>query len=247
MSLQDARTTSAPPVAAAGPVAVPADRVASLYERRKALYPTVFWSAMVASVALHWLAFEMFPTVTTEVQSPAPAELMAVELPPRVEIPPPPEHIARPAIPVMGSTDLPEDVTIAPTTFEYNKPELVVPRPVEEALAEERKVADGPRFTPYTVAPLLKNRDEAARAIVDNYPPTLKAAGLGGDVTMWFFIDEEGKVQDYRVARASAFPELDSAAVAVAGILEFTPAKNRDRVVPVWVQIPIEFSVRTRE
>ena len=241
-------------VVAAGPALVESaeagtapGRVISVYERRKALYPQVLWAAMALSVVIHWAAFEAFPTITAEVQTYAANELVAVELPPQVEIPPAPERIARPAIPVAGDTDIPLDVTIALTTFEHNPPELMVPRPLTEATEGEREITDEPTFTPYTVAPLLQNREEAAKAILANYPRMLKEAGLGGEVLMWFFIDKEGVVQEARVAKSSGFNEMDEAATRVASLLEFSPAKNRDVVVPVWVQIPIYFSVAARD
>ena len=233
------------PVPTGDPAAL---RAVSVYERRKAHYPEILWTAMALSVLVHWVVFETFPTIDTEVQAYNASELVAVELPPQVDIPAAPERIARPAIPIVGSADIPLDVTIAPTTFEYNRPELVAPRPVAEVAEETRRdVRDEPTFTPYTVAPMLTNRGEAAEAIVANYPRLLKDAGLGGEVLMWFFIDDEGTVLDARVAKTSGFADLDAAAQKVAGILEFTPAKNRDVAVPVWVQLPITFSVAARE
>ena len=36
-----------------------------------------------------------------------------IELPPEIEIPPPPEAISRPATPVMATADIDDDITIA--------------------------------------------------------------------------------------------------------------------------------------
>ena len=104
-----------------------------------------------------------------------------------------------------------------------------------------------PIFTPFTTPPVLRNREEAAEAIVTRYPRDLRAAGLGGEVMMWFFIDETGAVQDVRVARSSGVPALDEAAADVAPLLTFSPALNRGIEVPVWVQLPIIFNVQMRE
>ena len=51
-----------------------------------------------------------------------------IELPPEIEIPPPPEAISRPATPVMVLTDIDDDITIAPTTF-ADSPVDVLPPP----------------------------------------------------------------------------------------------------------------------
>jgi protein TonB len=105
-------------------------------------------------------------------------------------------------------------------------------------------VSAAPTFTPYTVSPDLRNRDEVARALEREYPPLLRDAGLGGKVNVWLFINEEGIVQNTRVNESSGHPSLDEAALKVAGVMRFTPALNRDKKVPVWVSIPITFQVR---
>ena len=61
---------------------------------------------------------------------------------------------------------------------------------------------------------------------------------------MNFFIDEEGAVQRTLVAQTSGYASLDEAALRVANIFQFTPALNLDKVVPVWIAIPITFQTR---
>lgn len=108
----------------------------------------------------------------------------------------------------------------------------------------ERAIDEAPAFTPFTVAPTLKNRDEVARALEREYPPMLRDAGIGGSVNVWLFIDEQGQVQDVRINKSSGFEALDDAALRVGSRMEFTPALNRDEKVVVWVSIPITFQVR---
>ena len=72
----------------------------------------------------------------------------------------------------------------------------------------------------------------------------LRDAAIGGHVVVFFFIDEEGVVQDFRVDQSSGHQALDAAALAVAGVYRFTAAMNRDEKVPVWVQFAITFQVR---
>jgi len=76
------------------------------------------------------------------------------------------------------------------------------------------------------------------------YPPLLRDAGIGGTVRVYFFIDENGTVQDTRIDQSSGHQALDDAALEVAGIYRFSPALNRDKKVPVWVSFPITFQVR---
>lgn len=103
-------------------------------------------------------------------------------------------------------------------------------------------MSSAPTFTPYTVKPSLKNPAQVAAALQRNYPPLLRDAGIGGTTTMWFYIDEVGRVRKTQVARSSGYDALDDAAVRVADIMEFSPALNRDQPRPVWVQIPITFT-----
>ncbi len=107
--------------------------------------------------------------------------------------------------------------------------------------AGETQRSAAPVFTPYTVRPDVKNRDEVAEALERGYPAALKDAGIGGRIHVWFFIDEEGTVRNVQVSRSSGYQSLDNAAIQVANIIEFTPALNRDRRVPVWVSLPIAF------
>lgn len=213
------------------------------HQRRQARWGQVLWSSIVLSAAIHWAAFAFWPTITAPDISYSPSEMAAIELPPEVEIPPPPEALARPAVPIIATAAIDEDITIAATTFEAN-PVSELPPPPADADRLQREISEAPTFTPFTVRPDLVNRSEAAAAIMKSYPPTLRDAGIGGTVDVWFFIDETGIVRNTRLAGSSGYRELDEAALAVAPLLRFSPALNRDRAVQVWVQLPILFSVR---
>ncbi|MCI0433994.1 MAG: M56 family metallopeptidase [Gemmatimonadetes bacterium] len=99
-----------------------------------------------------------------------------------------------------------------------------------------------PVFTPFTVAPRLLNAQETAGMLGRTYPPLLRDAGIGGEIVMWFLVDESGHVVKTQLFRTSGYPALDEAATRVAEVMRFSPAYNRDKPVPVWVQIPIRFS-----
>jgi protein TonB len=101
-----------------------------------------------------------------------------------------------------------------------------------------------PAFTPFTVAPFLKNAREVTRTLEREYPPQLRAAAIGGRVLLWIFIDDRGTVEETLVKTSSGFAALDAAAMRVALTMEFSPAVNRDRKVPVWVAMPVDFAVQ---
>jgi TonB family protein len=101
-----------------------------------------------------------------------------------------------------------------------------------------------PRFTPYTIKPELVNRDVVRRALVQNYPTELRDRRLSGTVLLWLLIDESGDVAKAQVKESSGHHELDQAAVRVGYVMRFTPARNRDQIVRVWISLPIVFKTR---
>lgn len=116
-----------------------------------------------------------------------------------------------------------------------------------EAGVTAADVTAGPTFTPFTVRPDLKNRQDVQAALVEEYPPLLRDAGVQGTVNVWFFIRDDGVVGDVRVQESSGHPALDEAALEVARVMEFTPALNGDDPVPVWVAFPITFQTASSQ
>lgn len=98
-----------------------------------------------------------------------------------------------------------------------------------------------PTVVPYTVRPELLNTREVLRALENNYPPTLKNAGIGGEVVLWILVSEEGQVLNTSLHRSSGYDAFDQAAVTVARTMRFSPALNRNEKVMVWIEMPITF------
>ena len=209
-------------------------------DRFKRSFSNWFWGSMIAATVIHFGVFALWPDMQAEDFAYTADELEAIELPPEIEIPPPPEAISRPATPVIAEANIDEDITIAPTTFEDN-PVEDLPPPPEDAGTD---LSAAPTFTPFTVAPDILNRNEVVRAMEREYPPLLRDAGIGGTVRVHFFIDENGRVQDTRIDQSSGHQALDDAALNVADVYRFSPALNRDKKVPVWISLPITFQVR---
>ena len=104
-------------------------------------------------------------------------------------------------------------------------------------------LGDAPTFTPMTVRPQLKNAAEVRENLMRYYPPLLRDAGIGGTANVWFFIESDGAVGRVSINRTSGHAALDDAALRVAETMEFTPARNQDEVVPVWVALDITFDL----
>jgi len=224
--------------------AIPAETAVEKLEtendRFKKSFQSWFWGSMIAATVAHFMVFQFWPTQTADDVSFTAEELEMIELPPEIEIPPPPEAISRPATPVMATADIDDDITIAPTTFADNPIEDLPPPPTDDGAVD---IAAAPVFTPMTVRPEITNRPEVQTALMREYPPILRDAGIGGTVVVWFFITEEGVVQDKRVSQTSGQIQFDEAALKVADVFRFSPALNRDQRVQVWIEVPITFQV----
>lgn len=200
-----------------------------------------FWYSIAVAAMVHLVLFAFWPEMSSADMSTTSDELTAVDIPDQIEIPPPPEQIARPATPVISAAAIDEDITISPTTFEENPIDRLPPPPTSSGSGDLRA---GPQYVPRTVEPELQNRAEVQRALVREYPAMLRDAGIGGSPTVWFLIDENGRVIDRRLSQPSGYAQLDDAAMAVASVMRFSPAYNREDPVQVWVEIPIRFTAR---
>lgn len=210
-------------------------------DRLKRSFQSWFWASICVATVAHFALFALWPEMTAADVSFDGADFVAIELPPDIKIPEAPEAISKPATPIIASADISENITIAPTTFEDN-PVTELPEPPSEVTTTD--LSEGPVFTPMTVRPGVKNRQEVAKALEREYPALLRDAGIGGTATVWFYIDAEGEIVQTQIKESSGHQALDRAALVVAQVIEFTPALNRDKQVPVWISLDIKFEAR---
>jgi periplasmic protein TonB len=212
-------------------------------DRLKSSFNSWFWGSIAAAALIHFLLIAFMPTGTPEDWGVVSREMEALEIPPQVEIPPPPQDIPRPAVPVISTNiDISQDITIAEVTFDRNPVENLPPPPT----GSQVDLSEQPAFTPRTVDPRLPPAQSAAlqRYLERNYPPALRDAGVAARVVLWVFINEQGQVQNTRVVESSGYPAFDQLAQEGLRSVRFSPAINRDQRVPVWIQLPIQFQVR---
>lgn len=198
------------------------------FRRRLVAWTVCGWVVAGCSVEVN---IHMADSDEAESTQPAP-EPPAPPAPPRIVLP------LRPVPPIVTAEPLVDDV-IRDALLRRNVP--------TNPGLERRPTADvsrEPVFTPFTVAPSIRNRSEVVRAIEQAYPPLLRDAGIGGRVLVYFFIDAEGNVGSVRIHETSGHAALDDAALIVAEAYRFRPAENRGVDVPVWVSFPITFQVR---
>lgn len=108
--------------------------------------------------------------------------------------------------------------------------------------SQAQRLQDQPVFTPYTQKPAIRDRHAAARALCWHRPEVLNRLRQARPVQLWVFIDVEGIVRNAVVHESCGLEEIDRAALSAARDLEFIPALNKGRVVPVWVAVPIDFN-----
>lgn len=72
------------------------------------------------------------------------------------------------------------------------------------------------------------------------YPDAAMKRKLGGTVWLNVLVDQRGIVKTARVLKSDA-EELNQAAIDAARKYAFTPGMYRNKPIPVWVSIPIDF------
>jgi len=71
------------------------------------------------------------------------------------------------------------------------------------------------------------------------YPDTAKSRKIEGMVVVKVLIDTLGNVEKTEIIKS--IPELDQAALDAAKQCKFSPAKQRNRLVKMWMTIPFRF------
>ena len=146
--------------------------------------------------------------------------------------------IQRSAVPVPVRVDPLELEPLPPTAPERMPNAWDVPdRGAADTVRQPRPEPDtvAPSFTPFTVAPQLQNEREVADSLTAH-------AGLGprGAVAgVWVLISKEGRIRAARLHESSGSDAFDAAALRVARIMRFSPARNRGEVVSAWVSVPM--------
>ena len=76
------------------------------------------------------------------------------------------------------------------------------------------------------------------------YPSLPLNAGIEGTTVVKMLVDIDGSVIDVVILKSSGNAMLDEEAIKAASRSTFTPAKQRDKFVRVWVARPITFKIR---
>lgn len=218
-----------------------AESAATANDRFKRSFSSWFWGSMTGATALHFAIFAWLPAMAAQDVSFEPDEIPILDAVPEVEIPPPPQAIRRPQTPVITTADIDENITIESTDFgDWDDADL--PPPPDQAQTVD--ISAAPQFVVHTQKPVMLNEPEVKRILEREYPSLLKDAGIGGTTVIHLFIDENGVAQNTLVSVSSGHKGLDDAALKIGLFAKFSPAKNRDKTVALWIELPLTFTAR---
>ncbi|MEN8376653.1 MAG: energy transducer TonB [Gemmatimonadota bacterium] len=208
-------------------------------ERFKRTNSSRTWGGIAVAAALHFAVIALWPAATPEPLGAQPnPDTMFVVQPPLPPLPPPPEDVPRPAHPVI-TVDAIDDITISPNVGPDAPRVGPPPPPVRRGNGDDPGV-----FIPHTVKPELVNQEAVERELRRRYPSHLRDAGVEGTTLLWVKVGTDGRVAEARVEESSGLDAFDRVALEVADAMVFRPALNLDQKVALWVQIPIQFTVR---
>jgi periplasmic protein TonB len=195
--------------------------------------------AITIAVLFHVAVFTLSPDVTTAEDAAVKTE-MDVIIPKKLELPEAPPPIERPATPIVGSIEIDPQVTISSTDPDtYRMDSLPPPARLDSGTREKFKW-----IVPTMVAPRLLNPAEVERELRRTYPAILRDAGIGGDVDVNIWLDENGVVVKAEIGQGSGYELLDEAALRVVDAMRLAPAQNQGLPVRVIVTVPVRFRVQ---
>ena len=129
--------------------------------------------------------------------------------------------------------------------------------PTQEELAKALGSEDIPTFTDGSLPPIVMKEaslptpdqfvavevlPQLLRMEAPVYPSLARETGVEGTVLLRVLVSKEGKVLNVIVL--SGNPMLADAARTAAFTAQFSPAQQQHKPVPVWVQLPVVFSLK---
>jgi protein TonB len=145
----------------------------------------------------------------------------------RYEEPPP---VERPKVAVEADKDITEEDVVATIADAVWKDDLIRTKPTgpEIEIVPYYKVEVKPQ-------PIVQSKPR--------YPDLARRAGIEGQTVVKALVDIDGSIMEVQVLKSSGNQMLDQAALTAARKWKFSPAKQRDKFVRVYVSIPINFKL----
>jgi protein TonB len=187
-------------------------------------------NALFGAIVIHFLIFYFSPQFEFKPYVLREEYFEAIELPEQFDIPPPPQEVAQPAIPMEAAEgeEVDEEADIAPTTFDDIE-SLPPPPPPPSEQAQEFYAFDEP--------PVL------VKYVNPKYPDLARQAGIEGTVLLSVLVGEDGKVISARVLQSDVTPAMEKNAIQAVKQFLFKPAKQRTVPVKATMMVPIRFKL----
>jgi protein TonB len=185
--------------------------------------------ALIAALVIAIGAFVLLPKefVVKPYQLRRSVEMVMENLPPQLEKIAEPPKVAKPSVPVAAASEAEvQATTVEATTF------TEVTKKTEET--------DIPIVAFWKVE-VKPNPIDIPKPV---YPDLARNAGIEGQCVVEALVDVDGSIIEARIIKSSGNQSLDAAAVEAAYKAKFTPAKQRDKAVRVWVSIPYRFTLQ---
>lgn len=195
----------------------------------KRMYGVYLRAGMFSSLVIFLMLFSLVPY-----KPPKPYELrkeivtMVEEISAQINLIEEPPPIERPQVAIEAADEVTEAVeTIAATEFVEN---VIRTNPIhpEVEIVPYYKVEVKPQ-------PVTIPRPE--------YPELVRKAGIEGTAVVKALVDVDGSIVEVKILKSSGNQMLDQEALDVARGAQFTPARQRDKNVRVWVSIPVRFKL----
>ena len=197
-------------------------------DRFKASYAKYIRWATVGSILI-WIGVFLFsPVVEITPYRLAEETVEVIDIPETLDIPPPPKELPRPQVPIEAAPDneVDEEVEIAdtlPSDFDY------VPPPPGGG-------GSGTGFVAFDTKPEILNFAPPV------YSEFAREAGLEGLIIVNVLVGTDGRVKEAVLAQPG-HSVLNQAALTAARKCLFSPGKQRNIPVEVWVSLPYNFKL----
>ncbi|MBS10502.1 MAG: hypothetical protein CME19_02720 [Gemmatimonadetes bacterium] len=140
----------------------------------------------------------------------------------------------RPAVPIETEDEsVPDDVTIETTDLDFDDVDLDLPTPPSEVTEAATVEEDPIEFW------AVEDKPEITKQVPPQYPEAARKSGIQGTILVRVLIGKDGKVRQAEVLRGKEI--FHKAALRAVKQYEFSPARQNDRPVPVWMALPIRF------
>lgn len=150
-----------------------------------------------------------------------------------------------PKNPKQKNINLPKENSTPNSPSNSNKAinNTILPTETTNATKTETKPATSTFVPPVRVLPEAKNINKIRRKV--SYPTELEKSGKEGEVLCSVYVDENGKYIKHTII-SSPDPLFTAAVEKHIMELKFEPAKQNDKPVKCWVNVPFRFSVKDK-